>query len=278
MALFGISEFGYAPYMLDRSPQVLRKPALPGPQQKVLFAEQRLRDAILWCEIAPGSLVTEAALGASFNLAKAATRTALARLAGEGLVQPITRKGWRVRPITGELIGGLIQARRLIEPSLADVRPGEAELLRINQLVPIIQALRRQTEPQSLQTARQYGRELLDLLAVAANPFMRRWLHELWDHTERTVRFLEGRGIKRLAVPDPAPLAAGLRAGDRQIIRSALLAAINDFESFAAKVLLSDPAEIATSGREPARKRGRQEPRQADRSAHAIIKTRGAYS
>jgi DNA-binding GntR family transcriptional regulator len=266
--------------MLDRSPQFLRTPALPGPQQKVLFAERRLRDAILWCEIAPGSLVTEAALGAAFNLAKAATRTALARLAGEGLVQPITRKGWRVRPITGEMIGSLIQARRLVEPTLGEACPAESVLRRVNDLVPIVQAMRRQTEPQSLLAARQYERELLNLLAAQANPFVQRWLHELWDHSERTVRFLEGRSAARLAMSDPAPLAAAVKAGDRDAVRAERLAAVDDFEIFAGRVLLSDPAEIGSSGHEPARKgrRGKGEPRNTDGSAHTIIKPRGAYS
>lgn len=266
--------------MLDRSTPILRSPALPGPQQKVLFAERRLRDAILWCEIAPGSLVTETALGDAFNLPKAATRTALARLAGEGLVQSITRMGWRVRPITGATIGSLIQARRLVEPTLAEARLAEAELRRVDDFVPIIQAMRRQSEPQSLLAARQYDRELLNLLAAQANPFVQRWLHELWDHSERTVRFFEGRNAARLAMPDPAPLAAALKAGNSDAVRAERLAAVDDFEIFVGRVLLSDPAEIGSSGLEPADKgqRRKQKPRSVEGNGHTLIKPRGAYS
>lgn len=266
--------------MLDRSSQFLRTHALPGPQSKVLFTERRLRDAILWCEVAPGELVSEAALGARFNLARAATRAALAKLAGEGLVQPVARKGWRVRAITGALIGDLVAARRLAEPVLAEATLGAAELRHLDDLVSMIHALRRQTDPQSLLTARQHERALVAIVAGHANVFLQRWLHELWDHSDRVVRFFEGRGAAGLPVPDPAPLAAALASGDRDGVRAQRLAAVDAFELFVARGLLSDPAEIGSSGLGAVRKHrnGEKEPRSADGSAHTFSRSRGAYS
>ncbi len=267
--------------MLDRSPQFLRTPALPGPEQKLVFAERRLREAILWCEIAPGSLVTESALGDRFQLGKAAVRTALARLAGRGMVDPVSRRGWRVRPITGAFIGSLIQARRLAEPMLAESVPLPPELGRAGDLVPVIQAMRHRAEPQSVAAARRYDRELLALLSCRANPFLQGWLHELWDHAEWTTRFLEGRGGQRLAVADPAPLVTAFQAGDRERIRIERLKAVDAFESFAARVLLSDPAEIGSSGLEPVPKErhgDKKGPHAADGSAHSIFRGKGAYS
>lgn len=238
--------------MLDRSSYFLCTKALPGPEPKAVFAERRLREAILWCEIEPGAIVTEDALVNRFGLARAATRAALARLAGEGLVQPIARRGWRIQAITGAQIGELIAARRFAEPALAEADLASGEIKRMRELACVIQAAAQHDDPQSAATARQYDRELLSLMAGRINTFQQRWLHDLWNHGERVTRFFEGGGSVRLAVLDPAPLVAAAASGDRAAIRTHRSAAIDTFERFVGQSLLAHPGELTAGSGKPA--------------------------
>ena len=234
--------------MLDRSSYFLGTKTLPGPEPKVVFAERRLREAILWCEIEPGAVVSEDALVKRFGLARAATRAALARLAGEDLIQPIARKGWRVQPMTGALIGELIAARRFAEPALADVIFTGGEIKRMRELAAIIQAATQQEDSRSLVTARQYERELLTLMAGRMNTFQQRWLQELWNHSERVIRFFEAGGATRLPVADPAPLVDAAAAADRQALLVQRSATIDAFERYASLCLLSHQGELTAEG------------------------------
>lgn len=239
--------------MYDRSSPFLASPVPPG--SKVDFAGQRLRDAVLWCELEPGEKVSEGAVCARFGLARAATRTALARLAGEGLVEALPRKGWRIRPVTAALIGDLVAARRLAEPTLARVALGDADRRRLDELAAVIAALAGRTDATSLTAARQYERELLDRLAARGNLWIAGWLRQAWDHGARVVHFLErhagSRPGGRLPVADRGALVAALARGDRAAAEAALEAAIAAYEAFVTARVLALPAELAV-GRPPA--------------------------
>src|SRR4051812_40074129 len=63
-------------------------------------AYEAIRRAIVRCELMPGLIVSEAEIEARFVLKRAATRAALERLATQGLVRPLHRRGYEVRPIT----------------------------------------------------------------------------------------------------------------------------------------------------------------------------------
>src|SRR5205085_7864578 len=63
-------------------------------------AYDAIRRAILRCELMPGTTVSEAELAASFGFKRAATRAALDRLSVMGLLRPVRRRGYIVKPIT----------------------------------------------------------------------------------------------------------------------------------------------------------------------------------
>lgn len=83
-------------------------------------AFEAIRRAIVRCELMPGLIVSEAELEARFELKRAATRSALERLAAQGLVRPLHRRGYEVRPITLRDLTELYELREIIE--LATVR------------------------------------------------------------------------------------------------------------------------------------------------------------
>lgn len=237
--------------MYDRSSPFLASPVPPGSQ--VDFAGRRLRDAVLWCELAPGETVSEGAVCARFGLARAATRTALARLAGEGLVEALPRKGWRIRPVTAALIGDLVAARRLVEPTLARVKLDDADRRRLDELAAVIAALAGRTDATSLAAGRRYERELLERLADRGNLWVAGWLRQAWDHGARVVHFLEHHTGGRLAVADPTALVGALARGDRAAAEAALEAGIAAYEAFVTAGVLSLPTELS-AGRPPRRR------------------------
>jgi DNA-binding GntR family transcriptional regulator len=91
-----------------------------------------LRRDILTTRLAPGETLSEAAAAQRLNLGKAPIRAALARLAEEGLVQAVPRRGWVVSLVTIRDIHEVFDLRLLLEPEAARRAAGRvcAEALR----------------------------------------------------------------------------------------------------------------------------------------------------
>ena len=91
--------------------------AMPAPL--TARALELLRHDILTTRLAPGETLSEAATAARLNLGKAPIRAALARLAEEGLVQAMPRRGWVVSLVTIRDIHEVFDLRLLLEPEAA---------------------------------------------------------------------------------------------------------------------------------------------------------------
>ncbi len=95
------------------------KGRLPESQADEQLAERAygaLKQAIIRCELQPGSQVTETQLVAHCRLGRAGVRTALKRLYQDGLVHPMPRKGYMIAPITIKNVNELFTVRLLLEP------------------------------------------------------------------------------------------------------------------------------------------------------------------
>jgi DNA-binding GntR family transcriptional regulator len=95
-------------------------------------AVAQLRREILTTRMRPGAALSEAAVAHQLGLGKAPVRAALARLADEGLVQAVPRRGWIVSLVTIRDIHEVFGLRLLLEPEAARLSAGrvDAELLR----------------------------------------------------------------------------------------------------------------------------------------------------
>ncbi len=228
------------------SPFSAAKPARTAPERasKLVFATERLRDAILSCDLAPGAKVNEQDLADRFGLGRAATRGALAQLAGRGLVQAIPRSGWRIAPLSPRRIGALIDARRQLEPALAAARPKDPELDEMRRLSDVAQSLRGQHDKAARETARAHDRALLDLLAAASNRWIAAWLAQAWDESARALCFLERASAKDAPLPDRGPLLAALTRGDVEGARGAILTALDSFARYLAEAAVALDVEI----------------------------------
>ena len=95
----------------------------------------RLRDAILRGDLVPNQRLVEADMSSTFELPRAAVRTALLRLEHEGLIERVPHRGARVRLVTEQEAVEILQARAALEGLAAreaalGITPGRAKELR----------------------------------------------------------------------------------------------------------------------------------------------------
>jgi DNA-binding GntR family transcriptional regulator len=253
--------------MYDRSsPFALPQP--PGPTAKSAVALQVLRHAVLTCELAPGAAFSEVELETRYRLGRAGIRAALQVLAAEGLVAPLPRQGWQAKPITGAFIGDVITARRQGEAVIAHVELTASERERLQTLVMLAATLAGRQDPQALVTARATDRQILDLLADRTNWFHRKWLRELWDHSQRVVSFLESGEVQYRPLSREGLIEA-LSASDHAGAIAAILRDVDHFETFVSRALLRHPEALIGHSQERSARRSRvQKPtRSAEKGA-----------
>jgi DNA-binding GntR family transcriptional regulator len=83
-----------------------------------------LRADILRCDLRPGQLIIESELAERYGTSKTPVRQALSRLALEGMVDTLPRRGWMVRHITVRDVRHVYLLRRLLEPEAAAMAAG----------------------------------------------------------------------------------------------------------------------------------------------------------
>jgi DNA-binding GntR family transcriptional regulator len=86
-------------------------------------AWEAIRRAIACCELMPGTTVSESELERRFGLKRAATRTALERLAVHGLVRPLHRRGY-----------DLYQLREIVERAVVRLAAGRVDEVSLRRL------------------------------------------------------------------------------------------------------------------------------------------------
>lgn len=247
--------------MYDPDSPLLRTPAaatargLPEPQAKARFAEDRVREAVLRCAIAPGATISEAAVMGRFGLTRAAARAALARLGHEGWAQPMPRLGWQVLPVSGALIGDTFAARLVAEPpAFGALRLDAARTGRLETLSGMIEALHRDTGAAARGTLETVVCDLDHTLLGATDVFTARHLRGLWHHTARIARHLDvAAAIAERASRAARPLVAALLAGDGADAAAHRRSLIADQQALILQALLNNDAALGP-GSAPARR------------------------
>ena len=103
-------------------------------------AYERIRHDIISCAIAPGAEISEAQLCTQYKLGKAPVRMALNRLAHDGLVRAIPRRGYMVSPVTVRDIHDVFELRLMLEPAAARMAAGKVDTQRLQSLDEICRA------------------------------------------------------------------------------------------------------------------------------------------
>jgi len=97
-------------------------------------AYERIRLDIITCAISPGAEISEAQLCTHYRLGKAPVRMALHRLAHDGLVRAIPRRGYMVMPVTLKDIHDVFELRLMLEPAAARMAAGKIDAQRLRVL------------------------------------------------------------------------------------------------------------------------------------------------
>src|SRR3970040_1475183 len=87
-------------------------------------AYERIRHDIISCLLAPGTEISEAQLCSHYKIGKPPVRMALNRLAHDGLVRAIPRRGYRVTPVTVKDVHDVFELRLMLEPPPARTAAG----------------------------------------------------------------------------------------------------------------------------------------------------------
>lgn len=97
-------------------------------------AYERIKHDIMTCAIAPGTEVSEPQLCIHYRLGKAPVRMALIRLAHDGLLRAIPRRGYMVTAITLKDIHDVFELRLMLEPQAAHMAAGKVDVQRLRVL------------------------------------------------------------------------------------------------------------------------------------------------
>lgn len=142
-------------------------------ESQVDLAYEKIEDLIVMMDLAPGSRVVEAALADRLQIGRTPIREALLRLASDGLLIWLPRRGMVVRDINFSMQMKVLEARRALESVLAPAaarRRSRAEAEMVARVVQSFRDLAGSGENQSLlRLDRRFIRLLVEL---SRNPFL----------------------------------------------------------------------------------------------------------
>ena len=93
-----------------------------------------IRNEIIKCRLPPDSEISEHDLSKILNMSKTPVRDALARLAMEGFVETIPRRGSRIKPVTVKNINDLFVVRCTLESTAASLAATHITDLQLDEL------------------------------------------------------------------------------------------------------------------------------------------------
>jgi DNA-binding GntR family transcriptional regulator len=178
---------------------------------------QRVREAILEGEIAPGATMSQVALAEELGISRTPLREALRMLQSEGLVDAERNRRVRVAPVSARDLQELYVMRVTLEAEairLAVPRMAAEDLARLEgsiaEMAHYAEArdYRRWTDPHQA-----FHRALIE---PAGERFIA-VLRQLLDHAERYRRMHIGHGPSAWATKDHRGILDACKAGDREL-------------------------------------------------------------
>lgn len=158
-------------------------------------AYERVKHDIICCEIAPGAEISEARLCAQYRLGKAPVRMALSRLAHDGLVRAMPRRGYIVTPVTLKDIQDVFELRLMLEPRAARLAAGRVDAKRLRMLDEICRAGYQPGEARSTARFLEANKDFHVAIAQAAgNARLAHAIAQLLDEMTRLLHL--GLGVR----------------------------------------------------------------------------------
>lgn len=131
------------------------------------IAYHRLKQAIVTCALPPGDRITERTLAATMQLGITPVREGLARLANEGLVTTLPRRGYVVTPLTERGVDELFEVWRHICGAVAELAVRNGTDSQLDEVLQVI-SLSHSRPARSAQEENALGERLFEAFGRAA--------------------------------------------------------------------------------------------------------------
>lgn len=141
-----------------------------------------VRDMIVDGRLPAGSKINELRLAAEIGVSRTPLREALPRLAAEGAIEDLPRRGFFVRPLTAEEVRGIYPIRAILDPAALRLTglPSKDTLARLRQ---IKRELGASTDP--VEIVMLDDRFHLELIAKCPNPVLVDLIRQFMLRTRR---------------------------------------------------------------------------------------------
>ncbi|MFF4116287.1 GntR family transcriptional regulator [Streptomyces sp. NPDC001714] len=193
-------------------------------------AYETLREAIVSCELAPGTWIKASELSESLGLGRTPTMQALQRLEAAGFARPVKRKGWQVTPMTLQSVQDILEAFELTAPSLVVLIIRNATDEQIATFAELVTTTAPGGRPASeLNPDLMKAAPIRYLVQICGNPVMTEMALPLATHVERVFRFglLHDNFLDRAHVRWRSAFFEALAARDEKRAREAVLKVIH---------------------------------------------------
>ncbi len=146
---------------------------------------EAIKQAIIRCELPPGSEWTEQQLRARFELTLASSRAALTKLSQERLLLALPRRGYQVPAVTLRDVGEVFELRSAIETGLARLAVNQVT----NEQLLLLEGLIRRARSSDITSRAAFfeaNREWhISFAAASGNQRGVHLLNQLFDESER---------------------------------------------------------------------------------------------
>lgn len=149
-------------------------------------AYELIKDRIIDLTYAPGRALNEAQISDHLKIGRTPVHMAVMRLAQEGLIEIVPRKGVRVAPLTLESVRAILEARLLSEPAAARLAAERATNDQLEQLRTLFQKSLSPSRPVDRVQLATLDKDFHEIIALAAhNDVLRKMLASLHDQARR---------------------------------------------------------------------------------------------
>lgn len=195
-------------------------PALLAAGERRLSAAEiypRLFDAILEQRLAPGTPLTELALGEAFGVSRTVIRRVLGRLSDQQVIVQRPAHTARLAAPDPDQARQVLSARRLAETTLIELAARRSRPGQLRQLRELIARERQHHEQGQRCTAIRLGGEFhLKLAEIADNAPLARFLNGLVPMTSLIIAKYETRACEHCAWEEHVALVDALEDGDSE--------------------------------------------------------------
>lgn len=209
-------------------------PLLDG-EDRALAIRERLRDAIIDRRLAPGTKLSEAEVGALFDVSRTVARAALQMLGFEGLVKSERNRGAFVANPTPDEARQIFESRRLIEPALAlaaATRIGAKDIAAFRNSLAEESALMQQRGANVRRAEIRASGDFHLLLAnVSGNATLARFMEELVARSSLVIALYGRTGASSCGHNEHADILTALERHDGEAASRLLIRHIDHIEA-----------------------------------------------